>query len=210
VLPALDLVEAELHGGDPDQARHVLKLIRESLRATRDDAAALAHWAREAHAEHPVEEVDLPAALAGLARGEMAAAGTGGGAPADGGPGLTVTVAVEPPRRALRWGGLAAALRPLIANARGHHDLGAIGAVSVRAALDGDTLVVTVEDDGPGLEHPERRALLLRKGRRELRGMGLPWAYSACGAHGASLDLLPAAPRGLKAVVRWPMPPLPR
>jgi signal transduction histidine kinase len=200
LVPALELAEAELDGGDPAQARHILRLTREGLIAARDDAAALARWAREAHELHPIEEVDLPAALRSLI----------GDIPHHGGPQIQARLDGAPARAALRWGGLAAALRPLLDNALAHHDRGPEGRLGLAATLEGDILTVTVEDDGPGLEHPERRALLLRRGRRDLRGMGLPWAFSACAAHGASLQLLPASPRGLKAVVRWPMSPLPR
>jgi signal transduction histidine kinase len=80
---------------------------------------------------------------------------------------------------------------------------GPTGEVSLAAAKNEGTLVVTVCDDGPGLVGGEEpRTLRSTKGGL---GIGLSLARKIVTLHDGSLSLLKRAPRGVDAVVALPI-----
>jgi signal transduction histidine kinase len=96
------------------------------------------------------------------------------------------------------------AFENLVRNAR--DAAGPQGEVSLAAVVEGDRVVVTIADDGPGLS-PERR--------RELRpffttkpgglGLGLPIAYKIVHLHEGEMTFHDHAPRGLEVRIRLPV-----
>ncbi|WP_439575218.1 sensor histidine kinase [Phreatobacter sp.] len=83
--------------------------------------------------------------------------------------------------------------------------------VHVRAAPADGAVILTVEDDGPGIP-PDRAEAVLARGQRldeSLPGSGLGLAIVAdiLADHGGTLDLGRAAAGGLSARIRLPSPP---
>jgi len=96
----------------------------------------------------------------------------------------------------------------LVGNALTHSPPGARVAVSVtRAAAQ---LVLTVEDDGPGIPAAERATALRRFGRLDAsrhcpgHGLGLPLVEAIARMHGGTLSLEDARP-GLRATIAVPV-----
>ncbi|WP_347488167.1 HAMP domain-containing sensor histidine kinase [Desulfoscipio sp. XC116] len=91
----------------------------------------------------------------------------------------------------------------LIANAVRH----AFSRVSVQAAVQGETLRVTVRDDGPGFTDEDLRRLWERfyKGPRGGSGLGLPIARAIVEEHGGAIRADNAASGGAEIVVVLPL-----
>lgn len=98
----------------------------------------------------------------------------------------------------------------LLANVAQHTPPGTTAYVTARR--DGGDVVLTVEDDGPGIpaadrEHVFDRFFRPHDGRERERGgagLGLSIVRALVGAHGGSLALRGAQPRGTAFVVRLP------
>lgn len=81
--------------------------------------------------------------------------------------------------------------------------------VTVTAWAEGEVVVVTVEDDGPGLL-PDQREAVFRRGLRldegkPGTGLGLSIARDVSGLYGGSVTLEEAAGGGCRAVLRLPI-----
>jgi len=78
--------------------------------------------------------------------------------------------------------------------------------VVVRSALDGDNVVVTIDDDGPGLEPAMRDAVLQRGVRADEAapgsGLGLAIVRDLAGLYGGSIVLGQSPIGGLRATLR--------
>jgi signal transduction histidine kinase len=80
--------------------------------------------------------------------------------------------------------------------------------VIVTSAIDGTDIVITVDDDGPGLD-PSKRDLVLERGGRADEaspgtGLGLAIVREIARLHGGSIALDRAPQGGLRAVLRLP------
>jgi two-component system osmolarity sensor histidine kinase EnvZ len=142
--------------------------------------------------EEPAREVDLAALLqevAGAAR--RAGAAVELDAPTD--DALNLTVRADAVRRALT---------NLVDNARRH-----ARRVLLAAQRQGRTVIVTVDDDGPGIP-PDRRESVFRPfetGARGGTGLGLTIARDIVRAHGGDIELQASPMGGLRARVRLPV-----
>lgn len=80
--------------------------------------------------------------------------------------------------------------------------------VAVTAVRDGDTLRITVDDDGPGLAEEQRQTARSRGGRLDESvpgtGLGLSIVEEIAGLYGGSLTLADAPSGGLRAVIALP------
>lgn len=95
-------------------------------------------------------------------------------------------------------------LGALIENASRH----ARRLVRIGAELSNDAIVVTVEDDGPGLEGQRAEAALMRGGRLDEtgggHGMGLAIVADVAEGTGGVLDLGRSDMGGLRVAIAWP------
>jgi signal transduction histidine kinase len=86
----------------------------------------------------------------------------------------------------------------------------AAGTVRIEGRCDGSTIMLRVEDDGPGVPEDRIEAVLARGGRldetRPGTGLGLAIVGDLVEAHGGSLSLGRSALGGLLAEVRLPNP----
>ena len=82
------------------------------------------------------------------------------------------------------------------------------GAVSIKAMKDADDIIITVEDDGPGLK-PEERVEALKRGQRfdettPGTGLGLSIVADVVSAYGGSIHLEEAGLGGLQVIITLP------
>ncbi|WP_223797112.1 sensor histidine kinase [Sphingomonas nostoxanthinifaciens] len=102
---------------------------------------------------------------------------------------------------------LAQAMVNLIDNGQKHTPSGT--RVSLRLAMTGDRVVLTVADNGPGVAVADRARILQRFTRLEAsrtrpgHGLGLNLVAAIANAHSAELEIGEAAP-GLQVVLRFP------
>ncbi len=101
-------------------------------------------------------------------------------------------------------------LRNLVDNAIKHHDR-ADGHIRISCADKGDTLLISVEDDGPGIAKDQHAAAFLpfrrlKPGGAEGQGMGLAFVKRWVEAAGGRLDLEsdPSLRRGTTMRLQWP------
>jgi two-component system sensor histidine kinase TctE len=98
------------------------------------------------------------------------------------------------------------ALTNLIDNAIRYAGRGKV--VTVDAELKGDQVIVTVEDNGPGLAEADRERVFQRFVRATYDGngcgLGLAIAREIVTRHSGTVVLEQALPHGLKAVIRLP------
>ncbi len=102
----------------------------------------------------------------------------------------------------LRADAVRRALTNLVDNARRH-----ARRVLLAAQRQGRTVVVTVDDDGPGIP-PDRRESVFRPfetGARGGTGLGLTIARDIVRAHGGDIELQASPLGGLRARVRLPV-----
>jgi signal transduction histidine kinase len=96
----------------------------------------------------------------------------------------------------------------LLTNARRH----AVSRVDVHVAADADVVVVTIDDDGPGIAAQDRERVFERWVRLDAgrsrddggSGLGLPIARSIARAHGGDIVLDTSPLNGLRAELRLP------
>jgi signal transduction histidine kinase len=87
------------------------------------------------------------------------------------------------------------------------HAVGAAGTVRVRGAVEGDWLVLQVEDTGPGVDPAIRARLFepLITTKAKGIGLGLPLVHRIVARHGGSVSYAPDAAGGARFVVRLPL-----
>jgi signal transduction histidine kinase len=117
---------------------------------------------------------------------------------------LAWAVAVAPGLRArIDAQDLTEALGNLVENAARHAE----ASVTIAAARDGDTAVISVADDGPGIPEARRAEALRRGGRLDQTapgaGLGLSIVADIADAWGATLDF-DSPERGLRVTLRIP------
>jgi signal transduction histidine kinase len=104
------------------------------------------------------------------------------------------------------------ALRRLLGNLTGNARRHARGRVEVGASREGDDIVVTVDDDGPGIPPEERERVFQRWVRLDAgrsrdeggAGLGLSIARSIARLHGGDVTLEAGPLGGLRAILRLP------
>ncbi len=104
---------------------------------------------------------------------------------------------------------LARVLLNLLSNAVTHHDKGH-GHLSISHHVDGDSLVMVVSDDGPGIAERSRERVFgmfkrLHNNDYGGTGMGLALVRRILQRVGGTIRLDASDPRGTMAIVRWPM-----
>ena len=140
--------------------------------------------------EEPAREVDLAALLQEVAG---AARRSGAAVELEAPDALSLTLRADAVRRAIT---------NLVDNARRH-----ARRVLLVAQRQGRTVIVTVDDDGPGIP-PERRESVFRPfetGARGGTGLGLTIARDIVRAHGGDIELQASPMGGLRAQVRLPV-----
>ena len=140
--------------------------------------------------EEPAREVDLAALLQEVAG---AARRSGAAVELEAPDALNLTLRADAVRRALT---------NLVDNARRH-----ARRVLLAAQQQGRTVIVTVDDDGPGIP-PEQRESVFRpfeSGARGGTGLGLTIARDIVRAHGGDIELSASPLGGLRARVRLPV-----
>ncbi len=140
--------------------------------------------------EEPAREVDLAALLQEVAG---AARRSGAAVELEAPDALSLTLRADAVRRALT---------NLVDNARRH-----ARRVLLAAQRQGRTVIVTVDDDGPGIP-PERRESVFRPfetGARGGTGLGLTIARDIVRAHGGDIELQTSPMGGLRAQVKLPV-----
>ncbi|WP_299193155.1 PAS domain-containing sensor histidine kinase [uncultured Erythrobacter sp.] len=104
---------------------------------------------------------------------------------------------------------LTTVIRNLISNAVKHHDK-EVGTISVNASYSGNTCLIEVSDDGPGIPDNARERVFrlfqtLKSSERKGEGLGLAVAQRLATGHGGHLELVPhSAERGACFRVSWP------
>jgi signal transduction histidine kinase len=130
--------------------------------------------------------------------------------------GAAVDVASEPALREVIVLGDRLALRRVIANIVDNAiKYGRVAHVrlNVRLSLGRETVVVTVDDEGPGIPADRRQAMLEPFNRLETSrnratggaGLGLAVARSLVEAHGGTIDIATAPAGGTRVVVEFPV-----
>ncbi len=140
--------------------------------------------------EEPAREVDLAALLQEVAG---AARRSGAAVELEAPDALSLTLRADAVRRAIT---------NLVDNARRH-----ARRILLAAQRQGRTVIVTVDDDGPGIP-PERRESVFRPfetGARGGTGLGLTIARDIVRAHGGDIELLASPMGGLRAQVKLPV-----
>jgi signal transduction histidine kinase len=124
---------------------------------------------------------------------------------------VTLTCRATPPLPTVTWDGEAVrrALLNLLDNAIKHGRQG--GTVEAGAFADGDSVCLSVADDGPGIGRRERKDLFGRfvRGKTDAvgTGLGLHFAEQVAHAHGGRVDLVSEEGRGCVFTLRLPAHP---
>jgi signal transduction histidine kinase len=124
---------------------------------------------------------------------------------------VTLTCRTTTPLPTVTWDGEAVrrALLNLLDNAIKHGRQG--GSVEAGAFADGESVCLSVADDGPGIGRRERTDLFTRffRGRTEApgTGLGLHFAEQVAHAHGGRVDLVSEEGRGCVFTLRLPAHP---
>ena len=121
------------------------------------------------------------------------------------GRGLIIDVAIDP-QHAVRAG--REDLDEMLGNVLDNACTWARSRVAVRSASTGSAIVITVEDDGPGLEPSMRDAVLQRGVRADEAapgsGLGLAIVRDLAGLYGGSIALGESPSDGLQARLQLP------
>jgi two-component system, NtrC family, sensor kinase len=85
------------------------------------------------------------------------------------------------------------------------------GIIGINTGADGDSYVIVVSDNGPGIPEALRERVFdpffTTKPVGQGTGLGLSISYSIMRAHGGSLDLSPRPSGGTSATIRFPLVP---
>ena len=137
----------------------------------------------------PSETVDLGALLADIAASARRAGGE------------IELAATEGLMLPIRGGAVRRAIQNLVDNALRHATH-----VALRAGRQGNAVLVTVDDDGPGIAEDKRESVFrpFESGAEGGTGLGLTIARDIVRAHGGELVLLTSPMGGLRAQVRLP------
>lgn len=190
-------------GEDAAQGRHdevARNLARAAERVHRMEALIddLLQYARAGRAETRYEEVDLGELIEGILALDP----------------VPVSFTLEkvinvPPVKAFKTP-LETVLRNLISNAIKHHDAGT-GRVRVAAEVQGENLLITVSDDGPGVPKAAAERIFklfqtLTASRRGSTGIGLSVCKRMVEVHGGRIDVVSPVQgeRGAMFRVWWP------
>ncbi|KHL26897.1 histidine kinase [Croceibacterium mercuriale] len=228
VAPLVDAINAlaDARAADLERARHRAADLAHSLKTPLAAMAAQSRRARAEGAPQAAAAMDSTIAMAGaaleaeLARARGALARDAGVGPTELLPVAEAVIAVL--ERTERGGRLVftvevpAALSLPVATAELTELLGALlenaarharRAVRIRAGEADDTLVLQIDDDGPGMAEPDM-ARALQRGRRldeagPGHGLGLAIVTDLVEASGGALTLAQADQGGLRVLIRW-------
>ncbi|MBI2754859.1 MAG: sensor histidine kinase [Betaproteobacteria bacterium] len=119
-----------------------------------------------------------------------------------------LTIAVQPWPAALAFRGEAQDLQEMLGNLLDNACKWAAHRVEICAHTDGATLTLTLNDDGPGLDAPQREAVLRRGVRADEQvpgsGLGLAIVDDLARLYGGQVELLDSPLGGLRAVLTLP------
>lgn len=192
--------DRELTAGDMGAVRVRLSEMRRHEARMQAMLDGLFEYARIGRKDEVLEAVDTQALIDGIVAGM--------GSPS----GMIVEVEGDWPRLRTLAAPLDLVLRNLVDNALKHNDAG-FGRVTVTARDGGDTLDITVADNGPGIPREWQAAVFLpfRKvgedqEQAESPGIGLALVRRTLDAVGGSVELQsdPSRQRGTTFLVRWP------
>lgn len=117
-------------------------------------------------------------------------------------------IAVQPWPEALAFRGEAQDLQEMLGNLLDNACKWAAHRVSIHAHTDGATLTIALDDDGPGLDAPQREAVLRRGVRADEQvpgsGLGLAIVDDLARLYGGKVELLDSPLGGLRAVLTLP------
>ncbi|WP_432816610.1 ATP-binding protein [Sulfitobacter sp. JB4-11] len=124
--------------------------------------------------------------------------------------GFRVDIAPDIPDILVDPTALDAVLRNLISNAVKHHDR-AEGVICIRGHVDGETIVIEVADDGPGIPEKYRKRIFepfeRLSAKREGSGLGLSFLKKTVSAWGGEVSV--SCPPGQGSVFRFTVPRVP-
>jgi signal transduction histidine kinase len=126
--------------------------------------------------------------------------------------GALVSLSIAPSARSAQLLGDAVALRRLIANVT-DNALSYGGEAKLSANIEGETLILTVDDKGPGISPAEREMVFepfvrleaSRNRRTGGAGLGLAIARNAAEAHGGRISLDANPSGGARAIIALPL-----
>lgn len=213
LLGQVDLLRMDLErdageGVSPPMAKKIderLSVIEERVATMGELIQDLLEYARSGALVTTPETVDLQALVTGtveLIAGQEHAAGGGAGA----GGGIQIEVACDIGPIEINPVPLSTCVRNLVDNAVKYHP-GPEGTVTVRATDRDDDLVVTVSDDGAGIDHRYHQRIFepfqsLDSGGS---GLGLATVKKVVDEQGGSIDLDSELGRGSTFTITWPI-----
>jgi signal transduction histidine kinase len=179
--------------GDPEMAE---RIASEAARMRRHVDLHLARARAAATAQVPGSRTLALPAIEGVARAVRRLHAE---------QGIAVTVRGDP----AAFRGAAQDLQEMAGNLLDNAAVWARGQVEVTAIADGGQLVVTVDDDGPGIPEPARALALARGGRLDESvpgtGLGLAIVADLADLYGGTLALDKGPLGGLRAVLTLPL-----
>lgn len=192
----LQLEEARMHPGQTDLGELIHHALQEVDRI-QDIIANLLMLAKlHTDPEDPPERIEMAGFVEKLV-GER-------------GPGLPIHLVME---EGLVVGGVTGTLARLLGNLLDNADRHGKSAVWVTVSGEGDQVVVTVDDDGPGIPVPDRERVFdpftrtdsARSRHHGGAGLGLPIALAIAQAHGGTLIAQESEMGGAQLVLRLPL-----
>ena len=119
-----------------------------------------------------------------------------------------ITIAVQPWSGALAFRGESQDLQEMLGNLLDNACKWAAHRVEISAHTDGATFTLTLDDDGPGLDEPQREAVMRRGVRADEQvpgsGLGLAIVDDLVRLYGGQIELLDSPLGGLRAILTLP------
>ena len=119
-----------------------------------------------------------------------------------------LAITVQPWPQALAFRGEAQDLQEMLGNLLDNACKWAAHRVEIHAHTDGSTLTIALDDDGPGLDAPQREAVLRRGVRADEQvpgsGLGLAIVDDLARLYGGGVELLDSPLGGLRAALTLP------
>lgn len=194
----VDEIEASASDQLPEAALSKLEDLKDQARRMASMLTSLLEYSSAGRKEETAEEVDTHGLVHAITSSMRPP------------PGFEIEIAGFWPTIATVVAPLDLVLRNLIDNAIKHHDR-AEGLVRLTCSDQGEALLITVEDDGPGIPSERHEAAFqpfrrLKPGRTDGQGMGLAFVRRWVGAAGGRLSLEsdPAKRRGTTFRLVWP------
>jgi PAS domain S-box-containing protein len=197
----VDWIDQDLAQGDLDAVRHNLDRVRTRIQRMEHLIEDLLRYARAGKVDKDFRAADLSRMLTAIQELQPLPAG------------FTLSQSLEASPFQAVLTPLETVLRNLLANAIKHHDR-PIGHIHVAAQPDGDHMLITVTDDGPGIPPQAAQRIFrlfqtLTASSRGQSGIGLAVCKRLAEVHGGRIDVVsPVADgRGAQFRVWWPRYP---